>query len=82
MQQLQIIFPETNMTICKGDIVVLFSQEDRPQGKLNFNYERLGALMEQFHAHAGISNASRHRMIMSCLIMRYYEDYLGLTIRL
>lgn len=25
---------------------------------------------------------TRHRMIMSCLIMRYYEDYLGLTIRL
>ncbi len=61
MQQLQTIFPETNMAICKGDIVVLFSQEDRPQGKLNFDYERLGALMEQFHAHAGISNASRHR---------------------
>lgn len=61
MQQLQGIFPETNMAICKHDIAILFSQEERPQGKLDFDYDRLAALMEQFHAHAGISNASRHR---------------------
>lgn len=61
MQQLQGIFPETNMAICQHDIVILFSQEERPQGKLDFDYARLADLMAQFHAHAGISNASRHR---------------------
>ena len=61
MQQLQGIFPETNMAICDHDIAILFSQEDRPQGKLDFDYDRLAALLGQFHAHAGISNASRHR---------------------
>ena len=62
MQRLQTIFPETNMAICGSDIVILFSQEERPQGKLDFNYDRLSALMEQFHAHAGVSNASRQRV--------------------
>lgn len=37
MQQLQGIFPETNMAICESDIVILFSQEERPQGRLHFD---------------------------------------------
>ena len=61
MQQLQSIFPETNMAICGSDIVILFSQEERPNGRLDFDYDRLTALMEQFQAHAGVSNASRQR---------------------
>lgn len=67
MQQLQSIFPDTNMTIYQDDIVVLHSQEERPQGKMNFDYDRLRHLLEQFHAHAGISNASRHRIRLRTL---------------
>lgn len=67
MQQLQRIFPETNMAICNHDIVILFSQEDRPQGKLDFDYDQLAALLGQFHAHAGVSKASRHRQRLHTL---------------
>ncbi len=59
MQQLHEIFPETNMAICGHDIVILFSQEDRPQGLLPFDHAKLQKLMEQCHAYAGISNATR-----------------------
>lgn len=61
MQQLQDIFPDTNMTVFQNDIVILHSQEDRPAGKLDFDYGKLYRVLDQFHAHAGVSNASRHR---------------------
>lgn len=61
MQQLQDIFPDTNMTIFQNDIAILYSQEDRPAGKIDIDYGKLYHVLDQFHAHAGISNASRHR---------------------
>lgn len=61
MQHLQKIFPDTNMTMFQGDIVILHSQKTRPQKTMDFDYGQLNQLMEQFHTRAGISNASRHR---------------------
>lgn len=42
------------------DFEILHSQENRPKKNMNFDYTRLEALLEQVHAYAGISNASRH----------------------
>lgn len=61
LQLLQEIFPETNMTVFQNDIVILHSQENRPGSKMDFDYGALYHVLDSFHAHAGISNASRHR---------------------
>lgn len=62
MQQLEEIFPHTNMAVYQNDIVVLHTQEGRPQKSMDFDYEKLDKLLERYHAYAGISNASRHRI--------------------
>lgn len=59
-RQLQSIFPETNMAMYQKDILILHSQQNRPNGLLDFHYDKLRDFLVQFHAHAGISNASRH----------------------
>ncbi len=76
-QQLHELFPETNMAICDQDIVILFSQEERPQGKLVLDHARLQQLLEQCHAYAGISNASRRLSRLHIL-----HDIASATIRL
>ncbi len=58
---LEEIFPGDNMTVYQNEIVILHSQEERPLHNLNFDYEKLEALLKNYHAYAGIGNASRHR---------------------
>lgn len=77
MQQLQAIFPETNMTLFHDDIVILHSQDLRPLDKLDFDYDRLFRLLKQCHAHAGISNGSRQ-----CSRLRTLYTLAAATIRL
>ncbi len=61
LQQLQTIFPKTNMVFYQENIVILYSQENRPQGKLDFDYDKLAAILEKCNGYAGISHPSRHR---------------------
>ena len=60
LQQLKTVFPETNMVIYKDHIVILYSQENRPLGNLDFDYEQLDRILENYNGYAGISHASRH----------------------
>ncbi|MCC8059817.1 MAG: helix-turn-helix domain-containing protein [Clostridiales bacterium] len=59
IQQLDELFPETNITVYQNDIVVLHSQCERPVVRMNFDYDKLSLLLERFHAHAGIGNTTR-----------------------
>lgn len=61
------IFPEDNMAVYQNDIVILHTQEERPWQKLNFDYDKLESLLKSYHAYAGISNASRHRLRLRTL---------------
>lgn len=63
------LFPETNMAVYRNDIVILYSQTERPLKELDFDYEKLAVLLENYHAYAGISNASRHRLRLRTLYM-------------
>lgn len=60
MQELNTIFPQTNITLYQNDIVILHSQKERPLGTLDFDYDKLTRLLEHCNAYAGISNPSRH----------------------
>lgn len=61
LQQLKAVFPETNMVTYRDYIVILYSQENRPQGSCDFDYEKLTSILESCNGYAGISNPSRHR---------------------
>lgn len=65
------------MAILGHDIVILFSQEDRPQGALPFDHSKLHRLMEQCHSYAGISNATRRLSRLHIL-----HDIVSATMRL
>ena len=69
IQQLEELFPDTNMAVYQNDIVILHSQEERPDQKMDFDYEKLNALLERYQAYAGISNASRHRIRLRTLYL-------------
>lgn len=69
MQQLEEIFVHTNMAVYKNDIVILHTQEGRPQASMDFDYDRLDELLKRYHAYAGISNASRHRVRIRTMYM-------------
>lgn len=60
MQELQTIFPQTNMALYQNDIVILYSQKERPQNRLDFDYDKFEILLKNCNAYAGISNSSRH----------------------
>ncbi|MCI8743932.1 MAG: PucR family transcriptional regulator [Lachnospiraceae bacterium] len=63
------LFPHTNMAVYQDDIVILHTQQERPQKGLDFDYEKLDALLKAHHAWAGISNASRHRVRLRTLYL-------------
>ena len=60
IQELAVLFPETNMFPYEDRFILLYSQEDRPGSRMNFSYEKFSRILEQFQLTAGISNACRH----------------------
>ncbi len=60
ISQLEEIFEETNITVYKEEIYILYCQEERSFSDLDFNYEQLSTLLVRYNAYAGISNGSRH----------------------
>lgn len=69
MQLLEEIFPNTNMAVYQNDIVILHTQEERPVTLMDFDYDKLTELLRHYHAYAGVSNASRHRIRLRTLYM-------------
>lgn len=68
------LFPDAGMAVYKNDIVILHSQEERPLKNLDFDYDKLALVLENYHAYAGISNASRHRIRLRTLYLLANES--------
>lgn len=60
ISQLEDIFKNSNITVYKDEIYILYCQEERTFSDLNFDYDQLSALLERYNAYARISNGSRH----------------------
>lgn len=60
ISQLEDIFKNSNITVYKDEIYILYCQEERTFSDLNFDYDQLTAILERYNAYAGISNGSRH----------------------
>lgn len=60
IQELKMIFPNTNIAMYQNDIAILYTQDGRPQGKLNFDYDKLTALLKNHGAYCGISYYSHY----------------------
>lgn len=81
LQQLQTVFPETNMVLYQDNIVILHSQSNRPLGKLDFDYEKLMSVLEHCNGYAGISNSSRHRIRLRTMYLLAADTIrIGLTL--
>lgn len=63
MRQLAEIFPDCNMLVYDGVVVILISFEDRSL-RIEFDDARLQKLLERHDAYMGISNATRNRAML------------------
>lgn len=59
ISQLEYIFPFSNITTYKGDILLIIKKTNRGR-TLHFDTERLKLLLEHYNGHAAIGNTSEH----------------------
>lgn len=76
ISQLEYIFPFSNITTYKGDILMIFRKKHRGR-KFSFDQEQLTRVLETYNAHAAISNTSEFltslppfitRLVMHCVL--------------
>lgn len=60
LEELNIFFPETNIFPYKNQIIILYSQDNRPTNTLSFSYDSFSSILHKYHMNAGISNACRY----------------------
>lgn len=60
LEELNAFFPETNIFPFKNQIIILYSQDERPTTILSFSYDSFSSLLQKYHMNVGISNACRH----------------------
>ncbi|MBF4694446.1 PucR family transcriptional regulator [Fusibacter ferrireducens] len=66
-EELNDLFPETNIFPFKNQIVILYSQDNRPDSDLAFSYDKFSLILEKYHMDAGISNACRYPLLYPTL---------------
>lgn len=60
LEELNDFFPETNIFPYKNQIIILYSQDNRPTNTLSFSYDAFSSILHTYHMNAGISNACRY----------------------
>lgn len=60
-------FHDPNIFIYKEKLIVLYSQDIRPDSELDFSYSRLNELLEKYRLKAAISNACRYEKMYATL---------------